>query len=482
MKISRKVTMISVAITTAGIILCCAILLITTSRNHVSGAVDSGIAELKMLCSSFHAEMDVAVSDNSMSETAKNSLALYVFRKYTSVSVSGAHYILSNGEGVMYNDCPIDPRSSLPHLKESYEEGDDNRTVPDEALLWPSAVVSYDGRQYLAVGHYSRTLGDSLNYEHEIYLVRDITGVYRGIARLAVWFALIAAAAILICGVTITVLVRRTMRPLGALGKNAAALADGQYDTRIRIRGKDEIAELGTSFNRMADAISLHIKTLEGTSEQQKLLLAALTHELKTPMTAVIGYSETLMKVSLTPGQTADAVAYINRECRRIERLSQKMMRLITLQDGEPPRIERRPVSKLYDAVRDTLTAAAQKEGIMLTLTGEENIFFDMDIDMMASVLINLFDNARKAGAGHISVEAGLTGILVQDDGRGIPAAEIGKVTQPFYTADQSYSRPAGGSGLGLALCELILKKHKARLHIESRQGAGTAVSIIFEK
>ena len=80
-------------------------------------------------------------------------------------------------------------------------------------------------------------------------------------------------------------------------------------------------------------------------------------------MTAVIGYSETLMKVSLTPGQMADAVAYINRECRRIERLSQKMMRLITLQDGEPPRIERQPVSKLYDTVRDTLTAAAQKRG-----------------------------------------------------------------------------------------------------------------------
>ena len=122
-------------------------------------------------------------------------------------------------KGSAYNDCPIDPRSSLPDLKESYEEGNDNRTVPDERLLWPSAVVSYDGRQYLAVGHYSRTLGRQSSYEHEIYLVRDITGVYRGIAGLAVWFALIAAAAILICSVTITVLVRRTMRPLGALRK-----------------------------------------------------------------------------------------------------------------------------------------------------------------------------------------------------------------------------------------------------------------------
>ncbi|MCH1981929.1 HAMP domain-containing histidine kinase [Ruminococcus sp. OA3] len=482
MKITNKLTLFSIVITAIGIVLCCIILLITTAGNHINGAVNSGIAELKMLSNSFYAEMDVAVSDDNMSETAKNSLALYVFRKYTSVSVSGAHYILSNGEAVMYNDCPIDPRPSLPDLKKSFEEGYDNPASPDASYLWPSAIAKFDGRRYLTVGHYSGTLGNSLSYEHEIYLVRDITDVYDGIVRLGGWFVLIAAGTILICGLTIAVLVRCTMRPLGALEKNATALADGQYDNRIQIRGKDEIAELGNSFNKMADAISLHINSLEGTAEQRKLLLAALTHELKTPMTAVIGYSETLMKVSLSPGQMRDAVAYINRECRRIERLSQKMMRLITLQDGEPPAIERQPVSKLYDAVRETLTAAAQKADIMLTFAEEEKVFFPMDLDMIASVLINLFDNACKAGAGHISIKADSAGILVQDDGKGIPKAEIKKVTQPFYMVDQSYSQSVGGSGLGLALCELILEKHEARLMIESCEGAGTAVRIIFHK
>jgi len=482
MKISSKLTLFSIAITTAAIILCCAILLITTAGNHINSAVSSGIAELKMLSNSFHAEMDVVVSDDNMSETAKSSLTLYVFRKYTSVSVSGAHYILSDGEETMYNDCPIDPRPSLPDLKAHLEEADNSRASNEESVLWPSAVVALDGRKYLVVGHYSNMLRDRIYYEHDIYLVRDITVVYEGITKLGVWFALIASGTILVCGLTMVILVRRTLLPLGELRKNAAALANGQYDNRIQVLGKDEITELGAGFNKMADAISLHIETLDDTLTQRKLLLSALTHELKTPMTVIIGYSEALMKVSLSKEQKEDSIAYINRECRRIERLSQKMIQLITLQDGEQPEIERQPVSKLYDAVKETLMTAAQKENIILAFDDAGNLSFDMDIDMMASVLINLFDNARKAEAKHISITADHTGIMVKDDGKGIPESEIKKITQPFYMVDKSYSQSVGGSGLGLAICELILVAHDAHFHIESRQGTGTTVRIFFEK
>jgi len=101
---------------------------------------------------------------------------------------------------------------------------------------------------------------------------------------------------------------------------------------------------------------------------------------------------------------------------------------------------------------------------------------------MMASVLINLFDNARKAEAKHISITADHTGIMVKDDGKGIPESEIKKITQPFYMVDKSYSQSVGGSGLGLAICELILVAHDAHFHIESRQGTGTTVRIFFEK
>jgi Signal transduction histidine kinase len=111
-----------------------------------------------------------------------------------------------------------------------------------------------------------------------------------------------------------------------------------------------------------------------------------------------------------------------------------------------------------------------------------EHSTFEMDTDMMASVLINLFDNARKAGASHIIIEARESTISVRDDGSGIPPEEIKKVTQPFYMVDQSHSQSEGGSGLGLALCELIARAHGARLQIESQLGTGTTVAIIFEK
>jgi signal transduction histidine kinase len=221
---------------------------------------------------------------------------------------------------------------------------------------------------------------------------------------------------------------------------------------------------------------------LEDTAEKRRLLLSALTHELKTPMTAIIGYSEALMRVHLTKTQQEESIAYINSECRRIERLSQKMMRLITLHGGEAANIKPRSVKDLYEAVDMTLQGIARKENIKLTFMQKGLPVFQMDVDMMASVLINLFDNARKADAKHITITAENSSISVKDDGTGIPQEEIEKVTQPFYMVDKSHSQSEGGSGLGLALCAMIIKAHRACLHIESQLGKGTVVTIFFEK
>ena len=128
--------------------------------------------------------------------------------------------------------------------------------------------------------------------------------------------------------------------------------------------------------------------------------------KLKTPMTAIIGYSEALMRVRLKKEQQEESISYINSECKRIERLAQKMMQLITLQGGEPADIKPHSVKDLYDVVDMTLSGIAQKENIELALTETGSPTFEMDIDMMASVLINLFDNARKAGAKHITIAA----------------------------------------------------------------------------
>ncbi len=475
MRISVRLAIYSVVLTAIAVIFCCAVLLITTANNQINSAVLSGVTELHMLDNSFNAEMEI-VGDDQLSETAKRSLILFVFRKYIDASVSGSHYILTDTEQTLYNDSPIDPHPLLPNLKEIVGRMD------NAAALWPNDIAELDGHRYLVAGYWRTSLGDKMNFDHEIFLVRDITDVYDGITKLGIRFALIALITVILSAAVMILLIRRVMRPLGGLQKSAAALAEGQYDNRIEVRGKDEIAELGTNFNKMADAIAGHVAALEDTAERRKLLLSALTHELKTPMTAVIGYSEALMRVHLNKAQQGESIRYINSECNRIERLSQKMMQLITLHGGESADMTLQPVKKLFEAVDMTLKSIARKENIELNLTEKNSSVFKMDIDMMASVLINLFDNARKAGAKHITIAAKDNTIYVKDDGAGIPPDEIKKITQPFYMVDKSHSQSAGGSGLGLALCELIINAHQAKLDIKSELGKGTTVIIYFEK
>ncbi len=480
MKLSKKLPLYSVALTALAVILCCTILLVTTANNSIEGAVKSGITELKMLDNAFNAEMKAMAENNSsLSDTAKRALILYVFRKYTDTSVSGSSYILTDTVQTMYNESPIDPKPLLPKLKTGSASGVNGKNSENE--LWPGVVAELDGRLFAVAGHWSDDFG-KIDFDHEIFLVRDITDVYIGITQMAVRFAGIALATVFFSALLMIMLVRRMLRPLGLLRESAAALANGRYDSRIDVKGRDEIAALAQSFNMMTDAIVGHIDALKDTAEQRMLLLAALTHELKTPMTAIIGYSEALMRVRLSKAQREESVRYIHSECKRIERLAQKMMQLIVLHGGQPAEFTLQPVQRLFEAVEKTLRAIAEESGIALAFSADKASGHVMDIDMMASVLINLFDNARKAGAKRIDISAGRDSLRVSDDGTGIAPHEIKKITQPFYMADKSHSRSEGGSGLGLTLCEMITAAHHAVLHIESEIGKGTTVTIIFSK
>ena len=269
----------------------------------------------------------------------------------------------------------------------------------------------------------------------------------------------------------------RVLRPLKALQGSAAAIAHGDYQSRIPVKGKDEIAALSVSFNAMAEAVEKHVAEINDVAEARKLLLAALTHELKTPMTAIIGYSEALMKTRLTQEQREEAAAYINAECSRIERLSQKLMQLIALDGGSGITIAPTPVTELFESVEKTLLPIAKRDGVALDMAcGSETL--SMDADLMASVLINLFDNARKARAKHVHIVCSGGLISVTDDGCGIPADSVKRITEPFYMVDKSRSRKAGGVGLGLALVKRIVAMHGGKLSILSQIELGTCVEI----
>ena len=452
MKIRLRLALISIALTAASMAACGALLLNATAKSGIASAQENARAELAVLESSYQNVLR-DVSDPALSETTQRSLALYLFRQY--VTAGSQFTLVRNGE-TLYSGSGYDIELLL--------GGETEKTVSIEGKRLFLAA----GREYTA---------DDNTYQ--IFLLRDHSSVYESITALTWRFVLICVSAFLLSAGVIMLCTFRALNPLKALQQSAASIAGGVYDRRIELSGTDEIAELAASFNKMADAVSTHVAAVTATAEEQKLLLAALTHELKTPMTSIIGYSETLQRTKLTKAQRAEAVSYLNTECARLERLTQKMMRLITLSDGADLALTRLPVRELFDRAEPTLRQTAARQGVLLQLhCGDEA--FDMDADLMVSVLINLADNAIAAGARNVQIECASNAVSVRDDGCGIPKALLGRVTQPFFRADKARARARGNAGLGLALVERIVELHGAALSIESVEGAGTTVTIRF--
>ena len=155
------------------------------------------------------------------------------------------------------------------------------------------------------------------------------------------------------------------------------------------------------------------------------------------------------------------------------------MMRLISLSGGEAVQLIPTPASALFAEVELTLKDAAARQHAAVHFV-DSGARYAMDLDLMASVLINLMDNACSAGATQIVVAAGRNRLTVSDNGCGIPADVLSRVTQPFFRADKARSRGQGHAGLGLALVSRIAELHGARLEIDSEVGKGTTVQFVF--
>ncbi len=222
-------------------------------------------------------------------------------------------------------------------------------------------------------------------------------------------------------------------------------------------------------------------KPLQAINEAQRQLIGSMSHELKTPLTAIKGYSETLLGVKLSKEQEEKALGYIHQESGRLSRLSEKMMELTKLYEPEcKVDLQEFPVEKLFGAVEDSVRHRLTETGIALVREGDyQGKRKCLDADLMTSFLINLINNSIMAsGAGsHIYLGADSHSLWVRDEGCGIPPEEVDKVRKAFYRVDKSRSRKSGNMGLGLALCEQIAAVHHGHMEIESKVGEGTKIS-----
>ena len=269
-------------------------------------------------------------------------------------------------------------------------------------------------------------------------------------------------------------------RPVRTLTKATQLIEEGQYDVRADVKSLDEIGDLAISFNAMAESIEQKVSTLEGYAKQQKDFVANFSHELKTPMTSIIGYADMLRSAELDEEDAFMASNFIFSEGKRLEALSLKLMDLVVLDKNEFE-LTRGYARRVLGHVIAVVTPMLEQHGLTLETSIEQyQILYEKDL--LLTLITNLIDNARKASESGKTIE--LTGrkqegryrSTVTDHGIGIPEEELNRITEAFFMVDKSRSRAQHGAGLGLAIGNKIAQLHGSELHFESKVGEGTSV------
>ncbi len=329
--------------------------------------------------------------------------------------------------------------------------------------------------------------------ERRLYLGlwRDVTNIYEDRQGLLNQYRIALTMLLLIGGAGIYIMSRYITRPISALSSVAARIAAGNLEIRAQYRSKDEIGVLADSFNRMADRLVEQMHRLEEEAKRKELearqkedFTAAFAHELKTPLTSIIGYADMLNSIELTEEERREAYFYIFHQGKRLESLSHKLLELVSMEKAP---MENRPVltRSLEENLRTTMRPVFRAHRIKGKISLEKSTILG-DMELLLSLFYNLLDNAVKAveEGGFILMKGNCLPdgyeVKVIDNGRGIPEEEIGRITEAFYMVDKSRSRKEGGAGIGMALCQKIIDLHNGTLQVESRVGEGTVMRLFF--
>lgn len=305
----------------------------------------------------------------------------------------------------------------------------------------------------------------------------DRTELYRGRRAALTRFLALEVVVLGAAALVTALLAVRLTRPLAVLTEAGAQIAAGDYARRTALHTGDEIETLSRSFDAMADAVQEKIADLQADVQRREDFVGAFTHELKTPMTSIIGYADILATMQTDPAEQREAAAAIAHEGRRLEALSHKLLALLGLSE-EALTLTAVPLDSLWPRLR-----AACPSAVLQTPPPPAPIVAG-DADLLLDLLCNLVQNAVRAAAPgspvalYCSQSGDAVTLTVADTGCGIPPEELPRITEPFYMVDKSRARRQGGSGLGLALCQRIAAAHVSALQIESEPGKGTRVSV----
>ncbi|MCL2672084.1 MAG: HAMP domain-containing histidine kinase [Clostridiales bacterium] len=291
---------------------------------------------------------------------------------------------------------------------------------------------------------------------------------------------LLHISAIALCVSWMLLFSARVMRNVRRVLSATRRIRKGQLTARAKADTLDEIGDLAVGFNSMAESIEQKVADLQANAKQQKDFVANFSHELKTPLTSIIGYADMLRSAQMEEEDAFMAANFIYSEGKRLEALALKLMDLVVL-DKSDYKMMQGYAKHLFGHASAVVTPMLEKAGLSFEAAAEQRLI-SYEKDLLIMLITNLVDNARKASEPGRRVL--LTGrqigdryrITVQDFGRGIPPEDLSRLTEAFFMVDKSRARAQHGAGLGLAIGQKIARLHGDDLHFESEVDVGTSV------
>ena len=304
------------------------------------------------------------------------------------------------------------------------------------------------------------------------------------ILRLSAW---IGGGILLVALAVAAVLFQRLTRPLAELDAEMARFGATTLgtDPEPLAREGDEIARLEASFRHMAQRIGEQMEQLERTDQLRRELVANASHDLRTPLTQLSGYLETLQlrHESLSPDERAEYLETAIRHSEQLGRLVDELFELARLDALDAPlRSETFSINELAHDIVRRYRLAAQDRQIQLVLTADGRCEMRGDPALIARSLENLIDNALRhtPDGGRVEVLAapgsGMISVQVRDTGEGIAEADQERIFDPFYRGASTSARGIGG--LGLAIAKRAIELHRGRIRVDSRPGGGSAFEL----
>ena len=301
----------------------------------------------------------------------------------------------------------------------------------------------------------------------------DLSEMWRAFAGIFFFTALtVLLTAVIAC----SVMTARQTRPLHDMAKAARRFAGGNFEQRVVKSGNiDEIDELADSFNAMADS-------LQRTELQRREFIANISHELKTPMTTIGGYTDGILDGTIPPDKADQYLQTISDETKRLTRLVRRMLEISRLQSSEVIRDKQR--FDICESMRCAIISMEKKirdRGLDVSAEiPDEPVWVLGDPDLITQVIYNLLENATKfAPRGStlqlaLGMRNGKALVAIRNEGDTIPPEELPLLFERFHKSDKSRSQDKDGVGLGLYIVKTILSQHREEIQVTSEEGVTT--------